>query len=106
MTTRGVWSGVLRDPALAVWFLFVLLGPFYVFPGGLPRPGDILIFLLVPLVLFGGDGRLGRQSAETFRALLWFTVWVFLVNYGWAFVLGKWNEPKEFLIQPLFYIFN
>jgi hypothetical protein len=101
-----MWQHVLRNPALMVWCLFLLLTPLYIAPSGLPQPGDALVFLLVPLALAAWDGRLDKQTGRTFRALVWFTVWVFVVNYGWALVLWRWSKPKDFLIHPLFYIFN
>jgi hypothetical protein len=97
---------MVRDPALATWCLFVLLTPVYVIPSGLPQPGDLLVFVLAPLVLWRWDGKLDRHSSRAVRALLRFTLWVCVVNYGWAVVLGKWHNPKDFLIFPLFYFFN
>jgi hypothetical protein len=97
---------VLRRPALVVWCLFVALSPVYVFGSGLPQPGDMLVVLLAPLALIEWNRRIDRSSARTVRALIWFTVWVALVNYGWAFVLWQWTSYREFLIHPMFYLFN
>ena len=106
--TSGLWylRDLFRDPLLLVWSLFVLLSPLYVFPSGLPQPGDMLVLLLAPLALARWDGRLDRQSSKMVRPLIWFTAWVFVVNYTWALVLWKWNEPKNFILHPAFYIFN
>jgi hypothetical protein len=93
-------------PILIVWALFVLLIPLYVAPSGLPQPGDALVFVLVPAALFSRDRRLERSTRATIRALLWFTLWVALVNYAWAFVLWKWDRLKDFVIHPFFYMFN
>ena len=100
------WRLVFQQPALFVWMLFVLLTPLHVVPSGLPQPGDWLVIVLVPVVLLGWKGTLDTPSARMVRPLLWFTVWVCVVNYAWAFVLGRWNDPKDFLIHPLFYLFN
>lgn len=97
---------LLRNPALVTWCLFVLLTPIYVFKSGLPQPGDVFLFLLAPLSLARWDGRLDRHTSRMVRALLWFTVWVCVVNYGWALVLWHWNSPKDYLIFPIFYLFN
>jgi hypothetical protein len=100
------WRAVAHDPALLVWCLFVLLSPIYVFKSGLPQPGDLLVFLLVPLALARWDGKLDRQSARMIKPLLWFTLWVCVVNYGWAAVLWKWTSRKDFVTHPFFYAFN
>ncbi|HEX4354826.1 MAG TPA: hypothetical protein VHZ95_17970, partial [Polyangiales bacterium] len=65
-----------------------------------------LVFLLVPAALLARDRRLDRTTWATVRALLWFTLWVALVNYAWAFVLWKWDRLKDFIIHPFFYAFN
>src|SRR5437867_1213922 len=104
--TRRPWLVLPHSPAFVVWSLFLLLIPVYILANGLPQPSDALIVLLVPMVLAGWDGRLDREHARIFRALLWFTLWVFLVNYGWAAVLGRWGRLKDFVIHPFFYLFN
>jgi hypothetical protein len=96
---------LVRDPLLLVWCLFVLLGPLYVFPSGLPQPGDLLVLLLGPLALISWNGKLDRQSGRMIRPLLWFTLWVCVVNFGWALVLMKLTR-KDFVLHPAFYIFN
>src|SRR5450432_1204573 len=106
MASDNYFSWVLRSPAYLVWTLFVLLGPLYVVTSGLPQPGDALIFLVVPLALFGWDGRLDRSVTQTLRPLLWFMFWVFFVNYAWALVLWKFDRLKDFLIHPFYYVFN
>lgn len=106
MPTASLYAWTVRKPAYFVWALFVLLGPLYVAPNGLPQPGDILIFLVVPLSLVGWDGRFDRMTTRTLKPLLWFTLWVFFVNYAWATVLGKFDRLKDFLIHPFFYLFN
>jgi hypothetical protein len=103
---RNHWRELLRNPALVVWVLFLLLSPLYVVSSGLPQPGDWLVLLLLPVTLFTWNGSLDKSSARMIRALIWFTVWVFLVNYGWALILGKWTSTKDFIIHPFFYFFN
>jgi hypothetical protein len=97
---------ILRSPALLLWCLYILLTPFYIAPNGLPQPGDALIFLLVPASLIGWNGRLHRTLSKPLRPLLWFLVWVFIVNYGWAAILWKWGNFKDYLAYPVFYSFN
>lgn len=100
------WRELSRSPALVIWVLFLLLSPLYVVSSGLPQPGDWLVLLLLPVTLFTWNGVLDRKSASMIRALIWFTVWVFVVNYAWALILGKWRSPKDFIIHPFFYFFN
>ena len=88
---------------LILWGLFILLIPFYVVKGGLPQPGDALVLILVPVVLFGWNGRLERRSLFAFRALVWFTLWVTLVDLAWAAILNKWGFDTIF---PVYYIYN
>jgi len=94
---------ILRSPVLILWGLFILLIPFYVVKGGLPQPGDALVLILVPVVLFGWNGRLERRSLFAFRALVWFTLWVTLVDLAWAAILNKWGFDTIF---PVYYIYN
>jgi len=96
---------VLRSPALFVWCVFVLLNPVYIIESGLPQPADWLVLLLTPLALLSWNGRLVRSDSATVKALLVFTAWVFVVNYGWALVLGKFNA-RDFGLHPMFYAFN
>jgi hypothetical protein len=97
---------MLGNPGLLVWVLTLILTPFYVFDSGLPQPGDALVILLFPLALARWDGKFDRPTSRILRALLWFTAWVLVVNLAWAFVQGAWSNPKNFLMHPLFYIYN
>jgi hypothetical protein len=104
--SASVWPQVLRRPALLVWCIFLFVNPLYIMPSGLPQPGDALVFVLLPLALATWDGRLDGQSVRLLRALVWFTLWVCLVDYGWAFIEWKWNRLTDFIIHPLYLIFN
>lgn len=97
---------ILTRPTLLLWLLFVFLEPFYLLPSGLPQPGDVLVLILVPMALYRWKGRLHRDLARPLRPLLWFVLWVFLVNYGWALVVSKWTMLKAYTIFPLYYVFN
>ncbi len=113
MKARGAqpstWQARLRDvvrnPALFVWCLFVLLNPVYVIASGLPQPSDWLLLVLTPLALLSWNGKLGPNDAGAMKALFTFTAWVALINYAWALVLGKIGL-KDFGLHPLFYLFN
>jgi hypothetical protein len=96
----------MRSPAFAIWTLFVFLIPLYVLPSGLPQPGDALVFLLAPAALLSRSRRLAPATRAILRPLVWFTIWVAIVNYGWALVLWKWDRLKDFVIHPFFYVFN
>lgn len=98
----------MRRPALVTWAIYLLLIPLYIFPSGLPQPGDLLVLLVIPLALHHWNGRLGRDMRATMRALIWFTLWVCLVDYAWVFVMGSFTlfGPDSFLMFPLYYIYN
>ena len=94
---------LLRRPVLFVWAAYLLLIPFYLVSGGLPQPGDALILLLVPMSLTGWDGRLQRDAVRILRPLVWFTLWVLLINVIWAVVLSTYFRSVLF---SLYYIYN
>lgn len=94
---------VRRRPALLLWCCYLALIPFYIFPSGLPQPGDMLILLLVPVSLAGWKGRMPRKTLVIFRPLLWFTIWVIVVDVVWALLLQSFANN---LFYPTYYIFN
>jgi hypothetical protein len=98
----------MRRPALVTWAIYLVLVPVYIFPSGLPQPGDLLVVVLVPLALAGWNGRLGHGMRITLRALIWFTLWVCAVDYAWVFVMGSYSVfgPDSFMLFPLYYIYN
>lgn len=98
----------MRDPALFTWAMFVLAIPFYVFSSGLPQPGDALLIPLALFALHGWRGRLNSQSVRTLRALLLFTTWVLIVDWGWATMLGNFGlfGKETFLLFPVYYVYN
>ncbi|MEZ4365358.1 MAG: hypothetical protein R2939_03600 [Kofleriaceae bacterium] len=95
-------------PAMLAWITYLLLVPLYVFKSGLPQPGDLFIMIMVPAVLWRWNGRLPRAAREALQPLLWFTGWVFVVNYSWAMILGKFGlfGPDTFVLYPLYYLYN
>lgn len=99
---------LLRRPEVLVWSAFVIFIPFYVFDSGLPQPGDFLLLLLLPLALYGWNGRLIGVFARPFRVLLLFILWVVIVQYSWATILGNWgfHGKDTFLLFPVYYAFN
>lgn len=100
--------GLLRDPVLLAWALYILLFPVYVFSSGLPQPGDWLVIGLLPLALARWKGRMPAWSSVTLRILVAFTLYVFVVNILWSFALGAWtlSGKKGFGLSPVFYIYN
>jgi hypothetical protein len=98
----------MRRPALVTWAIYLLLIPLYIFPSGLPQPGDLLVLLVIPLALQRWNGKLGRDMRGTVRALIWFTLWVCLVDATWVLVMGSYTVfgPDSFLLFPLYYIYN
>ena len=105
---RSELRRLLRRPEVIVWCAFVICIPFYVFESGLPQPGDFLMLLLLPLALYGWNGRLLGVFARPFRALIVFTLWVVIVQYSWATILGNWgfHGKDTFLLFPVYYTFN
>jgi len=99
---------LLRDPRLLVWALFVFMIPFYVFSSGLPQPGDILVIPLALLALAAWNGRLDRSARRPLSTLLVFTLWVIVVDWGWAIALGNFGlfGPDTFLLWPMYYVYN
>lgn len=97
-----------RNPALAIWALYLFLLPIYVFSSGLPQPGDLMILPLLPAALSRWSGRLSKVSARPIRSLAVFVLWCFLVNYAWMLILGKFSlvGKDAFLLIPLFYAYN
>ncbi|HWO25206.1 MAG TPA: hypothetical protein VNO30_40985 [Kofleriaceae bacterium] len=105
---RSELRALLRRPEVVVWCAFVICIPFYVFSSGLPQPGDMLMLLLLPLALYGWNGRLLSVFARPFRVLLLFTLWVVIVQYSWATIMGNWgfHGKDTFLLFPVYYVFN
>ncbi|HEX4422678.1 MAG TPA: hypothetical protein VH165_32405, partial [Kofleriaceae bacterium] len=99
---------LMHDPPLLIWSLFVLMIPFYVFSSGLPQPGDVLVIPLVLVVLRSWRGRLDRRARRPFATLIAFTVWVILVDWGWALLTGNFGlfGPDTFLLFPVYYVYN
>lgn len=99
---------VMRDPALFLWSLYILLFPVYVFKSGLPQPGDLLMILMVPAVFLGKKNRLFGAAIRPTRWLLLFTGYVVLSNLVWTVALDAWsiNPKKGFLLTPTYYIYN
>jgi hypothetical protein len=93
---------VLR-PALFIWCVFVVTIPFYLFESGLPQPGNLLVLVLIPFA-FKYRRLLPPELKPTLSALAWFVVWVCLVNFGWALVMGKW--AIRYTVFPFYYVFN
>jgi len=100
---------VMRDPSLLLWSLYILLFPVYVIKSGLPQPGDLLMFLLVPVVFATGSNRLFPAAVAPTRALLVFTAYTMLVNVTWTVALNNYSlidTKNGFLFTLSFYIYN
>jgi hypothetical protein len=99
---------LVRSPPLLAWSMFITLIPFYVFDSGLPQPGDFFLLIAAPMALAGWDGRLPNGLRPPLKPLLWFVIYVAVVNYGWAVILGNWelHGKKSFILFPVYYTFN
>src|SRR5262249_6025333 len=75
---------------------------------GLPQPGDLLVVLLVPVVLRSWNGRLDRTARRPLSSLILFVIWVAIVNWGWAVLVGNFAlfGPDTFVVFPVYYIYN
>jgi hypothetical protein len=102
------WRQVLRKPALVTWAIYLFLIPLYIFRSGLPQPGDAVVLILAPLALHRWDGRLSGDMRAVVRALMWFTLWVCLVDYTWVLVTGNFTlfGTDSFVLYPLYYLYN
>lgn len=99
---------VLADPALIAWAIYVFLIPIYVLKNGLPQPGDFFILILLPVALYRWNGRLAGDARTAFRALVWFTAWVVLVDYSWMLLTQNFKPsgPDSFFLYPIYYVYN
>ena len=98
----------LLSPPLLAWGLYLFATPFYVFKSGLPQPGDMLALLVIPLSLYGWDGRLPALSAPPVRMLAGFVAWTFAVSMAWALYTGRFGlgGPDNFVMLPVYYLYN
>lgn len=86
----------------AVWILYLLLSPIYIFSKGLPQPADYLIFILgfPALVIAMMNHRGGLSKVFVFGALFaGLTIAVNLIHFSFLF-----ND--RLLKHSLYYIFN
>jgi hypothetical protein len=104
----GDIAAAMRDPVLAIWCIYLILTPIYVFKSGLPQPGDMLAILLAPIVLIPWGRRLFPRARVSLR-MLWVLVgYIVVENFIWSLVVGKWDISlkKGLWMSPLFYIYN
>lgn len=102
---RSFLAQMRGAPVLWAWAAFVASMPFYFGPSGLPQPGNALIFLVLPMAVTGWSGRLDPAFTRTFRALVWFTAWVVIVNVAWVLITGQFGL-RDYAIFPVYYLFN
>lgn len=94
----------MTEPALLVWCLFVATMPFYIVRSGLPQPAELCMLALIPTA-WKQRRSLGPALRSTMRPLRLFTIWVFVVNYGWAIAVQH-IDYKDYGLFPLYYLFN
>lgn len=97
-----------RDPLLAMWGLYVVLFPIYVFPSGTPQPPALILLVLTPLLLRSWNGRLFPEGRRALGALLAFTLYVSVSALAWSAVSGTFTIGLRvgYLLSPTFYIHN
>jgi hypothetical protein len=105
---RAIVNDIVRDPALLLWALYILLVPMYVFKNGLPQPGDMLVLLLAPIVFSRWDGRLPVHMRKVLLSLLLFTGYAIVVNLFWSVAEMTFTLDLKtgFALSPIFYIYN
>ncbi len=108
---RGLTSGsdaLRRSPALALWALFIVLFPFYVFPSGGLQPAD---FVMVPLLAYAALEprlRLPPGCHAALVPLFGFVLYALLVNTTWALVQHNFDLSAEYghILYGVFYAYN
>jgi hypothetical protein len=105
---RADLAGVLGDARLAIWALFLIGFPFYVFPSGTPQPADLLILVLAPMMFAGRRVTLAVPIRRTLATLRVFLFYVVVSNLAWSLILGTIaiNLKDGFLLSPFFYLYN
>ncbi len=94
---------LMREPLLAMWGLYILLLPVRLVPSGYPQPSDALSVMLFVAALRRWKGRMPATMLQPFRALLWFTLWVTLVDIFWCVVTWEWGVNA---LNVLYYVYN
>lgn len=95
------WSR-LPGPAAALWFLTLILFPFYLFPSGGPQVSDVVMAVLVLLVFLGASVPMPPEVRAVVSAFGWFVGYTALVNIALAIVFQT-MRPVEF---TLFYVYD
>lgn len=98
----------LRDPVLALWAIYILLNPIYVFESGAPQPGDWLAVFIIPAIVFTGPIRFTRDGVRSIRPLCLFLAYVTASALVWNLLYGDWtfSLKTSFLLMPVFYLYN
>jgi hypothetical protein len=67
-----------------------------------------LLIPLVPLAIRRWNGRLDRSARRPLKVLVVFTIWVMMVDWGWALLLDNFGAygPDTFLLWPVYYVYN
>lgn len=86
---------------LSIWFCFIVVSCFYVFPSGNPQPGDA-IFLILAALVFSGVSVTIRNFQNLYLACALFLAVVTLVNLAWWIVYYE----LRFLMSTIFYVYN
>ncbi|MBX3504013.1 MAG: hypothetical protein KF895_00940 [Parvibaculum sp.] len=101
----------IRIPKIGPYALLLIaaiaLAPVYVFPSGLPQPGDFLMVLWIVVTFFtmsrqGSRVAISPDAKFAVLAYLAFVVWVWTVSL----VNGIIHEDAGIAFAPLFYTFN
>lgn len=80
----------------------VVFSSIYLFSSGLPQIADIIFLVFSILVLFGVFNKKYISFPIFFRMFLMLVVWITLVSLIWGII----RQSFDFVIHPLFYIYN
>lgn len=111
ISTRPGWLRALGQaiarPELMLWMLALVFAPFYIFPSGLPQPGDVPNGLLILFLIGVRRLKIPKEAWLAVGALTLFLGWVVTINTYWM-VLERDTVQRNPVnpIFPLFYLYN
>ena len=100
-------AGLLKAPELALWIVYLLITPFYVWKSGRPQPADGVLLVLLLYLARQGLPALPSALRSAFVAILMFAAYAALVNLAWGVLLLDYDVQKVGALGfASFYVFN
>lgn len=111
VSSRPKWlrtlGRVLANPDLLLWVSALIFAPFYVFPSGLPQPGDMPNAFLILFLLALRRTKIPKEAWLTVGAIAAFVGWVVTINTYWMVLERNATQRNPVNpIFPLFYVYN